>query len=242
MESVTVKLDRASYPVLIDSGSLSKLGEHIARHLKRPPRRIVLVSNPTVAGMYGRRAETSLRRAGFAVDRYLINDGERFKSLKTAEALYGFMIERRVERADVIVALGGGVVGDLAGFVAGTYLCGLNFINVPTTLLAQIDSSVGGKTGVNHRLGKNLIGVFHQPSMVLIDQETLRTLPARELRAGLCEAIKYGVIRDRLLFDWIADSMESLRRVEPDAVSHLIKRSCEIKAEVVENDEREGGL
>jgi 3-dehydroquinate synthase len=163
--------------------------------------------------------------------KFLLGDGERFKSARMADLLYTFLIERRIERSDLIVALGGGVVGDLAGFVAGTYLRGIRFIQVPTTLLAQIDSSVG-----------NLIGVFHQPSLVVIDTETLGSLPSREFRSGLYEAIKYGVIYDRRLFDRIARNTEQLKNRDARETSHLIARSCAIKAEVVARDEREGGL
>ncbi|HEY6332819.1 MAG TPA: 3-dehydroquinate synthase, partial [Blastocatellia bacterium] len=197
---------------------------------------------PTVDRLYGRRAAASLKRAGFRVQRVLTGDGERFKTLRSAEQLYTFLIQHRIERTDIIVALGGGIVGDLAGFVAATYLRGIKVIQVPTTLLAQIDSSVGGKTGVNHRLGKNLIGAFHQPALVLIDPEVLATLPGRELRSGLFEAIKYGVIKDKGLFERIGLQMSSLKAARVDEMMHLIVRSCEIKAEVVGQDEREGGL
>ena len=242
MESVTVKLDRFSYPIVINDGSLRHLGTFARGSVGKEPLRAVLVSNATVDELYGRLAQRSLEKSGFRVKRFLIGDGERFKSLRTAERLYGFLIAAGVERGDAIIALGGGVVGDLAGFVAGTYHRGVRFINVPTTLLAQIDSSVGGKTGVNHKLGKNLIGVFHQPSLVLIDQETLQTLPPRELKAGLCEAVKYGVIRDPDLFHWTVAAMDLLKKGDPQATSHLIKRCCEIKADVVMQDERESGI
>src|SRR6185369_7307906 len=205
-------------------------------------RRAVVVSNPTVDNLYGRRLRRGLARAGFKSQGFLIGDGERFKTLDTAERLYTFLIEQRVERSDVIVAIGGGVVGDLAGFAAATYQRGMRFAQVPTTLLAQIDSSVGGKTGVNHPLGKNLIGAFHQPSLVVIDPTTLASLPERELRAGLCEAVKYGVIRDRRLFDRIHREMDSLKQLDVAELTHLIARSCRIKADVVARDEREGGL
>jgi 3-dehydroquinate synthase len=242
MQLVRVKLDRAGYAIVIKDGCIRELGPYVRRCVGETTARAVLVSNPTVDRLYGRRAAKSLRESGFRVQRYLIGDGERFKSLRTAEALYGSLIAGGVERGDTIVALGGGVVGDLAGFVAATYHRGIRFINVPTTLLAQIDSSVGGKTGVNHRLGKNLIGVFHQPSLVLIDPETLRTLPAREMTAGLCEAVKYGIIRDSALFEWTVAGMDLLKKGDPRAISYLIKRCCEIKAEVVARDEREGSL
>lgn len=242
MKTITVRLKERSYSIAIDAGLLDKAGALLREALGERARSAVLVSNPTVDALYGERVGRSLRRAGFQLKRFLIGDGERFKSLRTAHDLYKFLIEQRVERTDVMVALGGGVVGDLAGFVAATYLRGIRFAQIPTTLLAQIDSSVGGKTGVNHKLGKNLIGAFHQPSLVVIDTETLRSLPERETRAGLQEAIKYGVIKDRRLFYRIARELEQLKAGDAEALSHLIARSCEIKARVVEQDEREGGV
>ncbi len=210
--------------------------------LGQSTRQAVVVSNPTVDSLFCDRVSESLARADFKIYRFSIGDGERFKSLRTAESLFAFLIERRVERADVIVALGGGVVGDLAGFVAATYLRGIRLIQVPTTLLAQIDSSVGGKTGVNHPLGKNLIGAFHQPSLVAIDPDVLHTLPPRQLQAGLYEALKYGVISDRRLFNRVARNIEKLKSLDSAELEHLIARCCEIKAGVVRSDERESGL
>ena len=190
-----------SYPVEVGAGSLSSLGAVARAHLAAEARRVALVSNRRVFELYGERAVESLRGAGFWVARWMMGDGERFKTLRTAERALGFLSESRLERGDAVVALGGGVVGDLAGFAAAVYLRGVRFVQVPTTLLAQIDSSVGGKTGVNTRAGKNLVGAFHQPAAVLIDTETLRTLPPRELTAGWCEAIKQGAVGDRKLFE-----------------------------------------
>lgn len=242
MPTIAVKLGERSYRIHIAAGLLDDIGAQSREAIGDKARQCILVSNPTVDALYGRRVAPSLARAGFKVTRFLIGDGERYKTQRTAESLYTFLIAQRVERSDVIVALGGGVVGDLAGFVAATYLRGIRFIQAPTTLLAQIDSSVGGKTGVNHPLGKNLIGAFHQPSLVIIDTATLGSLPPRELRAGLYEAIKYGVIRDRRLFERIAHEMEKLKRSDATEMVHLIARACRIKADVVERDEREGGL
>jgi 3-dehydroquinate synthase len=242
MPIISVKLGSRSYLVKIDSGLLDDLGLLARETLGESARQAIVVSNPTVDSIYGDRAAKSLTRSGFSVSRFLIGDGERFKSLRSAESLFTFLIERRVERSGVIVAIGGGVVGDLAGFVAATYLRGIRLIQVPTTLLAQIDSSVGGKTGVNHPLGKNLIGAFHQPSLVLIDPDTLRTLPGRQMRSGLFEAIKCGVIRDRRLFHRIALEIDRLKNLESSELEHLIARCCEIKAAVVRSDERETGL
>ncbi|MCI0485134.1 MAG: 3-dehydroquinate synthase [Blastocatellia bacterium] len=242
MPTVTVKLKSRSYAVEIAAGSVDRAGELARLALGARPRTAVIVSNPAVDALYGRRAARSLARSGLETLRFLMGDGERYKTIGTARSLYTFLIEHKVERRDVIVALGGGVVGDLSGFVAATYLRGISFIQVPTTLLAQIDSSIGGKTGVNHALGKNLIGAFHQPRLVVIDPETLATLPARQIRAGLYEAIKYGVIRDRRLFQRIVRQIEQIKRLDPTSLTHLIARSCSIKAEVVARDECEGGL
>ena len=242
MKTVPVKLGSRSYEVKTSAGLISELGNLSRAALGGRSRRAVVVSNETVGSLLSSRAEKSLARADFRVDRFWMGDGERFKNLRTAESLLAFLIERRVERTDVIVALGGGVVGDLAGFVAATYMRGVRLIQVPTTLLAQIDSSVGGKTAVNHALGKNLIGAFHQPSLVVIDPEVLRSLSPRQFRAGLYEAIKYGVIKDRRLFNRVTRNVELLKRLDPIELEHLIARCCAIKATVVASDERERGL
>lgn len=242
MRTIAVRLGSRSYQVQISSGSLDELGALARGALGENTRHAIVVSNSTVDSIYGGRAVKSLAGAGFKVSRFSIGDGERFKNLRTAESLFAFLIERRIERSDVIVAMGGGVVGDLAGFVAATYLRGIRLIQVPTTLLAQIDSSVGGKTAVNHPLGKNLIGAFHQPSLVAIDPEMLRSLPARQMQSGLYEAIKYGVIGDRRLFNRIALNIDELKEFESAELEHVIARCCAIKARVVQRDEREGGL
>ena len=240
--SVAVKLGSRSYKVLIRRGLLDEAGPLAREVLGESARRVVVVTNASVGGLYGRRVLRSLRRVGFDASEFRVGDGERFKSLRVAESVFDYLITRRLERDDAIVALGGGVVGDLAGFTAATYLRGIRFVQIPTTLLAQIDSSVGGKTAVNHRLGKNLIGAFHQPSVVIVDPATLESLPGRELRAGLYEAIKYGVIRDRRFFNRIAGRLESVREGDPFEIARLISRCCSIKADVVRQDERESGL
>ena len=242
MKTVKVGLGDRSYRILIEAGIIDHVGEHARSILGEKPRCAFIVSNPTVDALYGSRLAVSFKRAGFSIVRRLIGDGERYKNLITTQRLYSQLIQERLERSDIIVALGGGVVGDISGFVAGTYLRGIKYVQVPTTLLAHIDSSVGGKTGVNHKLGKNMIGVFHQPSLVVIDPVTLKTLPERQVRAGLYEAIKYGVIRDSSLFNRITGRMGMLKCVDIGELSHLITRSCRIKAKVVELDEREGGL
>ncbi|MBI3654283.1 MAG: 3-dehydroquinate synthase [Acidobacteria bacterium] len=242
MKEIRVKLKERSYAIHIQSTLLDEAGALARQALGNNAHQAIILSNATVAALYGKRLQRSFTDAGFRVQRFLIGDGERYKNLQTAEALYKFLIEQQVERADVVVALGGGVVGDVAGFVAATYLRGIRFVQIPTTLLAQIDSSVGGKTGVNHALGKNLIGAFHQPALVVIDPETLRSLPPRERHAGLHEAIKYGVIKDRRLFQRIARDLDLLNGCDSEALAQLIARCCEIKARVVEQDEREGDL
>ncbi|MDX2032732.1 MAG: 3-dehydroquinate synthase, partial [Blastocatellia bacterium] len=241
-QTVHVALDERSYDITIEEGALARVGELARQALGPKARRVAILSNERVHGEYGRRVEASLKRAGIAAKTHLIGDGERAKSLRTAERAWAFLIANRFERSDAILALGGGVVGDLAGFVAATFLRGIEYIQIPTTLLAQIDSSVGGKTAVNHPLGKNLLGAFHQPRTVIIDPATLRTLPPRELRAGLYEAVKYGVIRDRILASFIQNHLDRIRALDPATLVRVIARCCEIKAEVVTADERESGL
>src|SRR5262245_50869083 len=242
MRTVTVQLGSRSYAIEVRPGGLESLGDRSRATLGDRPETAVIVSNPAVYGRYGRRAGSSLRRAGFRVKKIIVPDGERYKTLKTAEFIYTSLIKDRIERKDVIVALGGGIIGDVAGFAAATYLRGLNLVQVPTTLLAQIDSSIGGKTGVNHRLGKNLIGSFYQPALVTIDPELLATLPGREMNSGLFEALKYGIIRDRALFHRIVANLQPIKRGDLDELTFLIAACCQIKADVVQQDERESGL
>src|SRR5215211_4919351 len=200
--SVPVRLGGGrGYRVEIGAGALARLGEVARASLPKEARKAALISNARVFGLYGERAVASLRATGFEVSHWLMGEGERFKTIGTAERVLRFLSEAGLERSDAVVALGGGVVGDVAGFAAALYLRGVPFVQAPTTLLAQIDSSVGGKTGVNTRAGKNLVGAFHQPSAVVVDTETLRTLPRRELTAGWCEAVKQGAAGDRRLFE-----------------------------------------
>lgn len=241
-QTVHVALDERSYHITLANGALPQVGAITRAAFGPKARRVALISNPKVHGLYGKVVEKFLKQAGFAVLTHLIGDGERAKSIRTAERAWGFLIANRFERSDGIVALGGGVVGDLAGFVAATFLRGVNFVQIPTTLLAQIDSSVGGKTAVNHALGKNLIGAFHQPRAVLIDPNVLATLAPREFRAGMYEVIKTGFIRDAALTEFINQNLPKLTALEPVSLTHVLKRCCEIKAEVVMADEREGGL
>jgi 3-dehydroquinate synthase len=242
LQTVHVALGERSYDITLAHGGLPRTGTITRAAFGPKARQVALISNAKVHGLYGRTIEKSLQQAGFTVLTHLIGDGERAKAIRTAERAWGFLIANRFERSDGILALGGGVVGDLAGFVAATFLRGVNFVQVPTTLLAQIDSSVGGKTAVNHALGKNLIGAFHQPRAVLIDPYVLASLPAREFRAGMYEVIKTGFIRDAALAAFIDRNLAKISALDPASLTHVLKRCCEIKAEVVMTDEREGGL
>ena len=241
MEELRVELSERSYGIAIGSGTLRSIGDAVSALGNVSPR-LVLISNPTVFDLYGRQVEESLASAGFEAATIIIPDGEEYKGLLWIEKVYGELLKHRLDRRSVIVALGGGVIGDMAGFAAATYMRGIRFVQVPTTLLAQVDSSVGGKTGVNHPLGKNMIGAFWQPSLVWMDMDVLGTLPERELKAGLSEVLKYGVIWDRPFFDFLAQSRKDVLSLEPGALAKVVRRSCEIKAEVVSRDEREGGL
>ncbi|MFZ4794247.1 MAG: 3-dehydroquinate synthase [Blastocatellia bacterium] len=241
-ELVTVPLGDRSYDIEISGGALARVGEVARRTFGEKAERVAIISNPVVSNLYGGEVLKSLRQAGFKPLLHLIGDGERAKSIRTAERTWNFLIENRFERREGLIALGGGVVGDLAGFVAATYQRGISFLQIPTTLLAQIDSSVGGKTAVNSPLGKNLIGAFHQPGAVVIDPLVLRSLPPREFGAGMYEALKYGIIRDRSLAVFIEENLSRIQALDPEFLTPLIARCCQIKSDVVAADEREGGL
>lgn len=233
--TVTVELGARSYPIVIGEGLLDG-GYELAPHLGS---QCLVVSNETVAPLYLERLKK--RIAGPAVQSIALRDGERFKTLESAASIIDRLVEMHAGRDTTVLALGGGVVGDVAGFAAACYMRGVSFVQVPTTLLSQVDSSVGGKTGVNHPGGKNLIGAFHQPRLVLIDTATLDSLPSRELRAGIAEVIKHAAIADAGFFEWLEQNTAALDRREPDALAFAIRRSCEIKAAVVAEDEREQG-
>jgi 3-dehydroquinate synthase len=237
---VKVPLGGRSYEIKIGSGVLAQVGHECAR-LKLSPK-CVIISDRHVAPRYGNKVRKALTKAGFAAALVTIPAGETAKSLKTLAACYDQLAAQRLERKSFIVALGGGVVGDLAGFLAATYLRGLPFVQVPTTLLAQVDSSVGGKVGLNLAAGKNLVGAFHQPRLVLCDLDTLASLPMREYRAGLAEVIKYGIIYDAGLFRRLERDLPKLLRRDPSTLVAVVARCCEIKAEIVRQDERESGL
>lgn len=236
--TLEVRLGERSYPVIIGPGLL-KQPQAFLPYLSQ--RRVAVISNETVFPLHGSKLAEDLRLAGVQLTEILLSDGEQHKTLGSLERIYDALLRNAFDRKSVVLALGGGVVGDLAGFAAATYQRGVPFIQVPTTLLAQVDSSVGGKTAVNHPLGKNMIGAFHQPRVVLADTSTLATLPDRELRAGLAEVIKYGLIRDPAFFMWLEANMPALLARDEAALTHAIYESCRNKAEVVEADEHEQG-
>lgn len=238
MQTLQVDLGERSYPIMIGQGLIDDAS------LYRPylsGGRAALVSNPAVAGLYGQRVRRALGLAGVEVVEVLLPEGEEHKNWQTLQQVFDALLAARCDRKTTVVALGGGVIGDLAGFAAAVYQRGVPFIQVPTTLLAQVDSSVGGKTAVNHPLGKNMIGSFHQPRAVIADVATLRSLPERELRAGLAEVIKHGFALDADLTAWLERNIDALRSRDPAALAHAVRRSCEIKAAIVTSDEREAG-
>jgi 3-dehydroquinate synthase len=237
METLTVNLGDRSYPIHIGDGILLRAGEFLEQVGLRG--KVAVVTNPTVAQLYLDSLHEVLTRSGFAVTPILLAEGEEHKDLDSLSVIYDRLIGDRFERKSGILALGGGVVGDLAGFAAATYLRGIPYVQVPTTLLAQVDSSVGGKTGVNHHDGKNLIGAFYQPKSVLIDIAVLKTLPRRELVAGLAEVIKYGIIDDAALFGLLEKGIQKIIGLDHELLVRIIAAACAIKARVVEMDERE---
>ena len=237
METLGVDLGERSYPIYIGPGLLGRLAELLPALAGK---QVLVVTNTTIAPLYLDQVMSGFE--GLQASSLVLPDGEQYKTLDTLNQIYTALLERKHSRTTTLVALGGGVIGDITGFAAASYQRGVDFIQIPTTLLSQVDSSVGGKTGVNHPLGKNMIGAFHQPKAVIADTETLNTLPERELSAGLAEVIKYGLIRDQQFLSWIEDNMGLLVARDPVAMTYAIRRSCEIKAEVVAADEREGGL
>ncbi len=239
MSEVRIDLGSRSYRIMIGNGLLDCAGELIAG--LPVGRKVLLVTNTTVGPLYAGRVADSLERAGLKVTRAEVPDGEQYKSLSSAELLYDRAFTAGLDRRSAVVALGGGVVGDLAGFVAATYMRGVPFVQLPTTLLAQVDSSVGGKVAVNHPRGKNIIGAFYQPALVISDTTTLSTLDNRELRSGLAEVIKYGIIGDDRFFNWLEQNMQQVLALEPEALAQVIEQSCSNKARVVEQDETEQG-
>jgi 3-dehydroquinate synthase len=240
MRKIRVELEERSYNIMIDHAILKDIGNVLKKFEFSD--KIALISNPTVYKFYGKTVSGAIKDSGYDLDEVLIPDGEEYKSLAYTEKIYGSLLKAKLDRKSALVALGGGVIGDITGFAASTYMRGIDFIQVPTTLLAQVDSSVGGKTGVNHPLGKNMIGSFWQPRLVWIDTATLETLPRREFLCGLGEVIKYGVIWDEEFFAYLEKNRDKILRLDSGVLTHIIRRSCEIKSEVVSKDERETGL
>ncbi len=239
---IKVDLPHQAYEIKIAPSSLEKLGEYMSS--LQLGKKVLLVSNATIFPHYGERAIASLKSAGFTVYSCILADGESHKNLEEVQKLYNAALENRLERSSTMVALGGGVIGDMTGFASATWLRGMNFVQVPTTLLSMVDASIGGKTGVNHPQGKNLIGAFHQPRLVLIDPTMLQTLPVREFRAGMAEVIKYGVIWDAQLFADMekSDRMQQMSDIKPELLNSILTCSCQAKAKVVSKDEKEAGL
>lgn len=237
MASLTVSLDERSYPIFIESGLLSNanlLSQYI--HSQR----VCIISNEVVAPLYLDTIKQSLSQ--FQLDEIILEDGEASKNLSNFEAIMAHMLEQGHGRDSTIIALGGGVIGDLSGFAAACYQRGIDFIQVPTTLLSQVDSSVGGKTAVNHPLGKNMIGAFYQPKAVFIDIDSLITLPAREFAAGMAEVIKYGVLADSEFFDWLIENQQAIKNKDAKLLAQMIEHCCAIKADIVARDEKESGV
>lgn len=240
MQKIRVELGERSYNIMIGSGILKDVGRIFDKF--EFSSKAALISNPTVYDLYGKTVSESLRASGYDLTEVLLPDGEEYKSLASTEEIYEALLKAKLDRKSALIALGGGVIGDITGFAAATYMRGIDFIQIPTTLLAQVDSSVGGKTGVNHPLGKNMIGAFWQPRLVWVDTATLETLPRREFLSGFGEVIKYCVIWDEDFFAYLEANRDKVLRLDKEALTHIIRRSCEIKSEVVSKDERESGL
>lgn len=239
MERITVTLGERSYPITIAAGLFNDPASFLP--LKAGDQ-AMLVTNETLAPLYLDKVRQQLEQAGVKVDSVILPDGEQYKSLTVLDTVFTALLQKPHGRDTTLLALGGGVVGDLTGFAAASYQRGVRFIQLPTTLLSQVDSSVGGKTAVNHPLGKNMIGAFYQPASVVVDLDCLKTLPRRELASGLAEVIKYGVILDGEFFSWLEENMDALLQLDGKALAWCIRRCCELKAEVVAADERETGL
>ena len=237
MQQIRVELDKNSYPIYIERGSLSGLGDFLKRNMSLS--KMALVTNSTINSLYGDTVRESLRSANIEVETTEVPDGEEAKSLECLGKLFDAFVDFRMTRQSGVVALGGGVVGDLAGFAAATFMRGIPFVQIPTSLIAQVDSSVGGKTAVNHPSGKNLIGAFHQPKFVLIDVGVLETLPEREFKSGLAEVIKHGLIMDSELFEYMEGDLMKILDLDMNSIQQLVSRSCKDKATIVEQDEKE---
>lgn len=240
MKDIFVNLGKDSYHIIIDRDILNRVGPYISKIIN--PGKAVIVTDKTVESLYGKAVADSLSECNFDVKLVSIKPGEEQKTISQAEKLYEVLFDHKIDRKSCIVALGGGVIGDLTGFVASTFMRGINFVQIPTTLLAQVDSSIGGKVAVNHPRGKNMIGCFYQPKTVLIDIATLRTLPKAEITAGMVEVIKYGMIKDSAFFGYIEKHLSEILELDAAALEKIIHDSCMIKAQIVELDEKEEGL
>ena len=239
MKTLELELGERSYPIHIGSQLIDR-ADLYKKHLKGSF--TAVVTNQTVAPLYADRVVKTLESLGQKVRLVVLPDGEVYKTWETLQKIFDALLESGADRKSTLIALGGGVIGDMTGFAAASYMRGIRFIQVPTTLLSQVDSSVGGKTGINHPLGKNMIGAFYQPQAVIADLDTLKTLPPKELAAGLAEVVKHGAIADADFFSWIEKNIESLNACEPKAMEHAVQRSCEIKSQIVALDEKEGGV
>lgn len=239
VQTLTVALDDRSYPIHIGEGLLDR-PDLVLPHVSA--KQVMIVSNTTVAPLYLEQAKALFANTGKQVAECILPDGEVYKNLDTLNMIFTALLSARFDRKCMLVALGGGVIGDMVGFASAIYQRGVDFIQIPTTLLSQVDSSVGGKTGVNHALGKNMIGAFHQPKLVLIDTLTLNTLPDRELSAGVAEVIKYGLLCDAPFFDWLEQNIDALLARQPSALTYAIARSCQDKADIVAKDEKEADI
>ena len=234
MKKIIVKLDKRSYPIFIGKNIL--LDRSLFDNVNK--KNLVLITNKKIEKLHISKIKNTLLKK----NKIIISDGEKYKNQDSITKIYNYLLKNKYSRDSCIVAFGGGVIGDMAGFAAATYQRGINFIQVPTTLLSMVDSSVGGKTGINHPLGKNMIGSFHQPIAVIIDTEILKTLSKRQFNAGMSEVIKYGIIKDKKFFNWIAKNTDKIKAQDSDSIIKIVKRSCEIKAEIVALDEKEKNI
>jgi len=235
VSTIWVELGKRSYPIYIGKGLLRKLGSYLKE--RRLGKNCIILTHPDVLNLYGKAVKNSMQ--GQKVLEITVSPGEDSKSLQTAEKVYEILMEAKATKDSTLIALGGGVIGDLAGFVAATYIRGINLVHVPTTLLSQVDSSIGGKAALNYKKIKNLIGVFHQPKLVLIDIDTLATLPRKELLSGMAEVVKYGAVLDKSFFLWIEENWTNVLNLEESHLLNAIRRCCQIKARIVETDERD---
>lgn len=239
METIIVSLGKNSYPINIASGLIKDVNYYDSIHSGD---KVVLVTNKTLAPIYLDKIHKSLTQLDITIDNIILPDGEKYKTLWVANQVITTLLKKSHGRDTMLIAIGGGVIGDLTGFIAAIYQRGINFIQIPTTLLSQVDASVGGKTAVNHRLGKNMIGVFYQPKSVIIDTDFLTSLPKREFSSGMAEVIKYGIILDNHFFCWLENNLDNLLRLDKKTLAYCIRRCCEIKATIIEKDEHESGI